>query len=140
MTTDTAFESQGALAILIPMILQWLKGAPWFPWVTKETSKLNALAAGVGAVVATAGIHFVWDPGNHSITINGLTIAAVLTAIIAVAKQYLFQHAAYKLMYPESTVSVSYTQADKPAAPPSSTPSTPGAIPPQQPTKPSQLR
>jgi hypothetical protein len=103
MVTSNALELQGALAIFVPILLQWVKGASWFPWINAQSAKLNALAGAVLASLAVAGIHFSWDTTTHTAALSGLTLSAVLVWLGAVAKQYLFQHAAYRLMYGPAT-------------------------------------
>lgn len=56
------------LAVTIPFFLQTLKNASWFPWLSKNSSRINFAIGVVAALVASLGIHATWDP-THGGTI-----------------------------------------------------------------------
>ena len=49
----TEFATSG----LVVYFMQWLKGAKWFPWLTKETAKLNRGASVVLAAITEGPIN-----------------------------------------------------------------------------------
>lgn len=62
----------GTTAVAVTMLLQALKNSPLFPWITRETQRLNFAVGVLVAGLSAAGIHFAWDPhsGSALITIN----------------------------------------------------------------------
>jgi len=69
---------QFTLSTFTVWAIDLLKRSHWFPWLTKETTKLNTIAGVLGAALTAAGIRFVLQSsdvlaGEYVIHISGLT-------------------------------------------------------------------
>lgn len=88
-TSDLLSQLTGSS--LVVWSIDYLKRSDKFPWLTKETEKLNQLAAAIGAAITAAGIHFVIEPtsvaGGYTIAISGLTFGAIWHFFISLASQ-----------------------------------------------------
>lgn len=97
--TDNPSATIG-LAIVIPVLLQALKNASWFPVLTRQTSRINFAVGVFAAAAATFGIHATWDMNTGgTITLPGLH--GLWQGVI----QWAGQQAAYKsLVVPSETL------------------------------------
>jgi len=89
-------QSQITLAVLVPYILQWLKGQTWFPLVGFNSGGMNRFVAAVVAIIGGFGLATHFDGAGGVLTISGLTIPNVWQGILHSAQQFLMQHAVYK--------------------------------------------
>jgi hypothetical protein len=71
-------ESGAIIAIVSSELLQIIKGARWFPWLTAETQTLNRIVSGLIAFAAGLGISTHYDPQTGVLTISGLLSSGVL--------------------------------------------------------------
>ena len=70
--TDNAAATFG-LAVVVPVVLQAVKNASWFPWLTRQTPRINFIVGVIAAAAATFGVHATWDPqSGGTITLPGL--------------------------------------------------------------------
>lgn len=90
-------QSQLTLALLVPFILQWLKRSSWFPVLTMETSKLNAIVASIIAVAGGVGIAFTYNAQSGVLTVTGLTLASIWNALQHSILQFMMQHTVYRV-------------------------------------------
>jgi hypothetical protein len=90
------FSTQLALAAVSSMILQWVKNSAWFPWINRNTEKLNRVAAIVISGIGAIGIHMQYDGAAGSLTLTGLTAQSVLSNGWTWFTQFAFQHGWYK--------------------------------------------
>ena len=122
-TTAAAQAASGAsdnptatlgLAVVIPFMLQAMKNASWFPWLTRHTSQLNFAVGIVAATAATFGIHATWDASTGgTITIPGLM--GLWQAFV----QWAAQQTAYKgLVVPAETLGEIRTMLERFLTPP----------------------
>lgn len=58
--TDNPTATLG-LAIAVPFILQTLKNSSWFPFLTRETNRINFLVGAICALASVVGIHASYD-------------------------------------------------------------------------------
>lgn len=70
--TGTETLDQLALNALIVHALEYVKAAPWFPWLTHQTDRANRAAGVVLAIAAGLGVSYSWDPSHHALLISGL--------------------------------------------------------------------
>lgn len=92
------FSSQLTLALVVPYVLQWLKGQSWFPLVSYYSGKLNASVAFLIAALGGLGIGIHYNGTLHELTVTGLTMAGIWTGLQHVVQQWLMQHAAYRTL------------------------------------------
>lgn len=79
--------SQITISALTVAAINRLKAASWFPWLTAEKVKLARAMSAIVAAAAAVGISYTWNPTAHSLTIDGLTLAAIWGAAWAWVKQ-----------------------------------------------------
>lgn len=69
-------------ALMVSLLIQYLKKAPWFTLLSDETSsRVKAFVGFAAALLTAAGIHFavsgsIFDGGGASITVTGLSVNA----------------------------------------------------------------
>ena|ERR1700678_2105555 len=81
--------------------MQWLKGAKWFPWLTKETAKLNRGASVVLAAITAWGISYKWSPQHASGVLGVLSVSIPTLAVFSMgawhwAVQFVSQETIYR--------------------------------------------
>lgn len=70
--------------------IQWLKKSSWFPWLSDESSKFALRISSVILALASAvGVHYVFNSETGTLTVTGLTVAAILPAGWAWLKQFV---------------------------------------------------
>jgi hypothetical protein len=76
------YGDQALWALMIGLLVQWLKRSPWFGWITPASSaRLKTQFGFLAAFLTAAGIHFavsgsVLDGGGASLTVSGLSLNA----------------------------------------------------------------
>ncbi len=72
--------NQLTIAAGVVAFIQWLKKSnlPILGWINVETGRLNRVVSVVAAALAAQGITITWERGEHTLTIAGLTLSAVL--------------------------------------------------------------
>ncbi len=90
-------SDQAIWALMVSLLLQYLKKAPWFTLLSRTSPEQIKAAFGfVAALVTAAGIHFavtgsVFDGGGASITVTGIS----MNAFKDIAWQWCSQQAWY---------------------------------------------
>ena len=123
---------------VVVFIINWLKKSPYFPWITAQNTRILRALAVVGAGAAGLGIHYVWNPSDHSLVITGLSLAGILTAAGIWLKSFVTQEIIYqstsktalgdtlqqilKLLQPPAQQNPSVTVSQNPVAPASKQP------------------
>jgi hypothetical protein len=93
---NEGLQDHVAIAILIPLALQWLKAQPWFPFMNYKGGSLNRVVSWTIAALTGIGIGFDYNSALGSLTITGLTVAGILGGIHHAVIQLAMNHAAYK--------------------------------------------
>ena len=83
----------GALTVAA---MNWLKGQPWFPLVQAGKAKLNRSVAAFVALCGSLGIHFVWNPVDHSLLIQNLTLSVIGLSLYHWVSQMATQEVIYQ--------------------------------------------
>ena len=97
--TDNPSATLG-LAVVIPFLLQMLKNASWFPWLSRHTSQLNFAVGVIAASASVIGIHASYDMSTGG-TITLPPLHTIWQAFI----QWAGQQVAYKgLVVPAETL------------------------------------
>jgi hypothetical protein len=92
-TDATAMLTASAISVYL---IQRLKSASWFKLLTPNTKYLNIAASLFAAAIAATGIHYTFDPNAGTLTITGLTIAGILTALWTWAKSFALNELIYQ--------------------------------------------
>ena len=94
---ESIYVASPTVALLVTVVLQTLKNSARFPWISRETGKLNAVLGAASAFISSLGIAmtFDWDAETGrfaaGFTGNAWDIAHVLLhAPIQWAEQQLF--------------------------------------------------
>lgn len=111
--SDSVPATLGA-GVVVAIMLQALKNASWFPWLSRNTATLNFWVGIVAAVASTAGVHVAYDASaGGTITLPGVN------AIVQAVVQWATQQAAYKgLVVPAETLGEIRTMLERYATPP----------------------
>ena len=94
------YSDQAIWALMVSLLIQWLKKSPWFGWITPATSaRIQTQFGFLAAFLTAAGIHFavsgsILDGGGASLTVTGLSI----NAFKDVAWQWASQQGWYQLV------------------------------------------
>ena len=96
--TDT-LSYQAGLAMAAVYLIQWLKGANWFPWLTRHTDLANKVVSFVLALFTAAGIE--WHTTGTAMTGGSITItypalSVVFTGVIRFITQIGLQEGFYR--------------------------------------------
>jgi hypothetical protein len=88
--------SQVTLSAVVVVVLQWLKKASWFPWLTAEGEKAKHAFAVLAAALTAIGIHYNYDAATGTLMITGITVAAIGHGLWHWLQSYAFQEVLYK--------------------------------------------
>lgn len=105
-------------AAFLSFMIEALKKAPWFPFLNLNTSKLNAWASVVLAVISGLGITYAWDETTRNLTLHLPTFFAMLSAVWHICIQWAFQKGAYHafVQTPQPVTLERKVTTDKPPA------------------------
>jgi hypothetical protein len=95
VVTSTDISGNLYLTMLVVPLLQLLKKSknPLFTWINSNSAIwISAIVAFWGAI----GIHFAYNPSDHSMLVTGLNWTGVLTGAVDWARQFISQHWGYK--------------------------------------------
>lgn len=97
-TLTQLLGAKATTALVIVYFINWLKHSKWFPFITRETTRLNHLLAvaltGAGAI----GIHATFSHDTHTLVISGLSLASILPAAANWCQQYVMTKVGYNLL------------------------------------------
>ncbi len=97
---STELGSQAGVSVILVYLLQWLKGSPWFPWLSARTDTINRVLAIAVAFFTSVGFQVsmtgTWTSGG-TLVIQIPAATAVLSVILHTASQSGFQELFYKL-------------------------------------------
>ncbi len=89
---------------LVVMILEWLKGKKWAPFISHYAPMLNKVTALVVSLVTAAGISYQWDAHNHTLMLGNLALGSIAAGLWIAVKQWVFQEMIYRGMVQAPTV------------------------------------
>lgn len=93
---DTVLSQQIPLAVISTYLIEWLKTTKYFPFLSKETEKLNRYAGVIIAALSSVGILVTFDHTAGILTISGLTAINLLHVAGRFIQQWTLQQVAYK--------------------------------------------
>ena len=97
---STELGNQAGVSVILVCLLQWLKGSPWFPWLSARTDTINRVLAIAVAFLTSVGFQIsmtgTWTSGG-TLVIQIPAATAVLSVILHTASQSGFQELFYKL-------------------------------------------
>lgn len=89
---------QVVAGVIIPFVLQWLKGRSWFPFLNQWSSTGWKVTLSVITAVFTAlGLSYAFDPVVGRLVIDGLTFANMGQALLAFLLSIGTQQATYSI-------------------------------------------
>ena len=96
---ENVYIASGTLALVVSVAMQMAKNSPWFPWLSRNSGKVNAYVSAGVAVLSSLGIAFSFD--FNDVTGDGTgTFSFNLYTMIHMAGhslvQFAAQHTAYK--------------------------------------------
>lgn len=105
---DNFYATSGVSAIVVSVLLQVLKNTPFFPYLSRNTAKLNSAVSIVAAFVVSIGIIYQFDyddaTGAFILNVHG-NLWDVLHTIEHTIGQWAAQQVAYKgLIVPAETL------------------------------------
>jgi hypothetical protein len=112
MESVSSVAQQIPISLLLIFVQNWLKQQKWFPVIGYDTAKANHLFSILTTGLATLGVHFAYSSVDHSLTITGLSLAAIGTA----AWHWLQQYALTKGLYTGLQNQLNPTAAQQPTA------------------------
>lgn len=92
---ESEIVSQFTSAAVVVYLMQMLKRAQWFPWLTMETAKMNHVVAVVAAGVSALGVHFAFSSSEGTLLITGLNASTIAHTAWHWANQYALQRVTY---------------------------------------------
>lgn len=87
--------TQVTISAVVVFLLERLKRARWFPWLSAEKEKVTQWVAAALAALAALGIHTEFDATKGVLIISGLTVAGVLHGGFEVLRSLAFQELIY---------------------------------------------
>jgi hypothetical protein len=99
----TNYQDQAIWALMVSLLIQYLKNRPWFGWLTPQSSaRLQAQFGFVAALITSLGIHFavsgsIFGDGGATVTVTGLSF----NAFKDFAWQWASQQAWYRALVKE---------------------------------------
>jgi predicted membrane protein len=72
--------------------------APAFAWVNEHASGSVRMLSVIFATLQAAGFTFLWDAGNHALTLGGLKVENGVQFFWLLAQNYVFQDVLAKVM------------------------------------------
>lgn len=91
-------EQHALLAMVVPFILQWMKGSKFFPFISYAGGWMNRIVAAIVAGLLGLGVAFNFNDDTGTLTVTGLTLATLWPAAQHIAFQIMSQHTVYKLV------------------------------------------
>ena len=96
---DNVYVASGGTAVIVSVLFQIVKNSTWFPWLTRETGKLNAAIGVLIALVSALGIVWSFDFNPNSYDFTGQFHGNLLDVWHAIEHsfvQWVMQHTFYK--------------------------------------------
>jgi hypothetical protein len=98
-------QVQVVLGAVFAYILQWLKGASWFPLLTESsTTFIKVLWSAILAAFTALGLSYSYDPTLGVLAIGGLTWSHVGQSLVQFLFALIVQHGSYELLVKPGTL------------------------------------
>lgn len=91
--------SQVTLSAVAVVVMQWLKKASWFPWLTEQSGKIQNVVAAFTAAIVAIGVHYTYDSTTATLTITGISWAALGHGVWHWLQSYTFQETIYQAAF-----------------------------------------
>jgi hypothetical protein len=88
--------SQVTLSTVVVVVMEWLKKAQWFPWISAQSDKVNKALGAFLAAVTAVGIHYTYDASTATLTFTGISFGALGHAFWHWLQSYAVQETVYK--------------------------------------------
>lgn len=92
-TDTTATLTASAISVYI---IQKLKSANWFKLLGPNTKYMNIAASLFTAAISATGINFAFNESAGTLTITGLTLTGILTALWTWGKSFVLNEMIYQ--------------------------------------------
>ena len=91
-------SEQVSLAVVVSYLIERAKHSNWrlFSWMSTKTDRVNRMLAVLGALAATAGLHFAFEMQEGVLTVSGLTGGNLQHFGWEAFKAFVFQETAYR--------------------------------------------
>jgi len=98
MNPEGVILSTGTSAVIIALLVQWLKTAPWFPWLSTLPGygRINLAVSAFLAALASFGVQFAYNAEAGTLIISGLTVAGLVSGAWHWLTQLAAQHVVYQ--------------------------------------------
>ena len=84
--------------VIVVWLIQKLKQAKWFPWLTQNSATASRLVAYGIAIVSAAGITWQWNAAQGQLIINGLMWMTIVQGLWTAAAGLVTNEMAYMLL------------------------------------------
>jgi len=84
------------LSLVTPVIMEYLKKEPWFPFLQLHAKTLNRVFAVVVAIAQTVGISVAFDATAGTLTIAGLVLSDIARIGVTALLAFITQELAYR--------------------------------------------
>lgn len=104
VTDTTSTLTASAISVYI---IQRLKAWKWFKLLGPNSKYANMVASFIAAAMAATGIGYIFNEAQGTLTITGLTLAGIMTAIWSWGKSFVLNELIY-----QGTIGVPYQTAN----------------------------
>ncbi len=98
MPVSTELPALISTSAMSVAIIQWLKNTKYVPFMDQHSAGINRLVGWVSALTSSVDIHYSYDSHLGTLTLTGLTAAAIFHASMDATKSYAFNWLIYNGM------------------------------------------
>lgn len=84
--------------IIAVWLIQKLKQANWFPWLTQNSATASRIVAYLIAIVSAAGITWQWNAAQGQLIVNGLVWMTIVQGLWTAAAGIVTNEMAYLIL------------------------------------------
>jgi hypothetical protein len=84
------------VSALVPHALEFLKAAPWFPFVQPHARRLNRIMAVLVAIATSIGVSWSFNQEAGTLTITGLRLTEILPLAAQAVANFVTQEVVYR--------------------------------------------